>query len=460
MREHPYVHIFPDLEEFAALDLPWDQLGNTMEYRPTLGQGTIEYRYGRRGADINTLNLRTNTIDISTAKNGLTYFIYNPWFEPVFVGEDSLEENDRRLAENASSSYHVGSYYRPEVGLGPYWFGNNSSRGVLAETVAELLEEAKEPQVIPAQRGWWMIKPGRPGRTYEVNLGKLRDWTIEEYISTTVSSFESLRSGTDAETGQNIEINRPTPKVEWEILHPQLPILRITAHAEGQNLPLTNPNEEEQQGLTSYSVSFVMSVQHRWDSFQDPNRWIIRFKEGLALYPPPLHLYTEGNAYSQQLHRDLSVQPPELELTYPNYWDDTDYMQHRIIGPVVLTVHSSTVLRPGNYSKAPRITHWEAPGHILTNQQVEELESKRVNSVFGQSVRRPPRGLAREERRRIAQENWEELRNTPGGTVPRLWPDLSTPNPGFPLPGHVMAGTEQGPGTEPWREYGMDGYEW
>ena len=71
--------------------------------------------------------------------------------------------------------------------------------------------------------------------------------------------------------------------------------------------------------LTKYSVSFVISLQNRWASFDDPNRWIIRFKDDLEAYGQPWML--------------------DPELPYPNYWDDTDYMQHRIIGPVVLTVH-------------------------------------------------------------------------------------------------------------------------
>ena len=83
-----------------------------------------------------------------------------------------------------------------------------------------------------------------------------------------------------------------TPWVEWEILHPQLPILKITAHAD-QMLPLAPAGLERisEDGVLSdrqisdmsakYSVSFVISLQNRWESFDDPNRWIIRFKDEL-----------------------------------------------------------------------------------------------------------------------------------------------------------------------------------
>ena len=33
------------------------------------------------------------------------------------------------------------------------------------------------------------------------------------------------------------------------------------------------------------------------------------------------------------------------------------------------------------------------------------------------------------------------------------------PNAGFPLPGHVMATPQFGPGTETWKEYGMESWE-
>ena len=167
---------------------------------------------------------------------------------------------------------------------------------------------------------------------------------------------------------------------------------------------------------TQYSVSFVISLQNRWASFNDPNRWIIRFKDDLELYGKPWGL--------------------DPELPYPNYWDDTDYMQHRIIGPVVLTVHGKggkmSVLKPGNYSRAPSIAHWEAPGHILTDEQKRTI----------------PRKYSR-----LAGKNRD-------GRAFQVWPNLRTPNAGFPLPGHVLTGPDQGPGTEAWKRYGMEGYDW
>ena len=295
---------------------------------------------------------------------------------------------------------------------------------MLLETVTRLIEEAKAPGAEPTQRPWW--KPGTPRQEYPYRDHlELRDWTIEEFLSISVHSDEKISiRGSDELRGINMHI---TPQVEWEILHPQLPIIRVTAHS-SHALPI-NPaslGPEASYSLRSaYSVSFVMSFQNRWTSFEDPNRWIIRFREDLDIYhAPPWQL--------------------DEELSYPNYWDDTDYMQHRIIGPVVMTVHepagraTSTVLQPGNYSMEPRVSEWAAPGHILTDRQVPTTKRKHVKAshLGPEEIERP---------------------DDPGLRTWQLVPDT---NAGLPLPGHVLVTPHSGPGTDFWREKDMDGNDW
>ena len=467
VHQHPYLHIFPDLEKIAALQLEENKTGD-IEYYPS-------WDFHSGGSAFQ---------DLSAGKDRLTYFIYNPWYEAVF------DYQGRRLANYGGYHKEIG-YYNKRNGTGPYWFGNNSTRGVLAETVAGLLEEAKSPSAIPAKMTWL-----ERGRYNDFVLKQVSDWTIEEYISTTIRAGEPIDARGNRESrGSRDDIeSHGNPKVEWEILHPQLPILKITAHA-SQALPLapsepprtldripsdkyedyesykkTNHRtlrrmtEEEKEasyleGLnrenmsrwrdgrdapTRYSVSFVMSVQHRWDSFQNPHRWIIRFRESMGIHRPPYFLYHEESQMSKALKK-MELELAGKDLPYPNYWHHTDFMQHRIIGPVVLTVHeydsgrsgdiTTTVLRPGTYSRVPRITQWEAPGHILTEEQLLKTRRKDITAPAG------------------AEKTPEELEV-------QLWPSLRTPNAGFPLPGHVMAGPEQGPGTEAWRKYGMEGYDW
>ena len=415
VHQHPYLHLFPELE------------GMTREQQEDISYPPYD--------DISQHD-KHRYQDLSLTRNGLIHFIYNPWFEPVFPrnfwGKRELRD-----------SYHIietSSY--ESSGAGPYWFGNNSVRGILAETVAELLDEAKLPSAEPAQEVWF--GKDEKGKTALYVLED-RKWTMEEFISTTISHDERkvgewcrpaggsyLKHVAECGIIRNLHI---TPQVEWEILHPQLPIVKITAHAR-QTLPLAPAGmekfsqddflkESKEAGQrydmqTSYSVSFVMSLQNRWASFDDPNRWIIRFKDDLELYlSPPWKL--------------------DPELPYPNYWDDTDYMQHRIIGPVVLTIHeywsddAIPTLKPGTYSRVPRTAHWEAPGHIRTDEQM--ITIRRENLASGRT------------------EN-------PKGPALRIWPDLEALNAGFPLPGHVLTGPDQGPGTETWRKHGMEGHDW
>ena len=384
IHRHPYLHLFPELEIRVS-----KQEKEDIWYTP------YSREYGRFGS--------YRFKDISGTRNGLTYFIYNPWFEPVFP-----EIYGRRITD-VSVGASFSSYYENN-GAGPYWFGNNSVRGVLAETVAELLEEAKLPSAEPAQALWFQKNP--TGKI-DIEAPEMQKLTMEEFISTTISSEDGWWCSSRPRSICDImEESHITPWVEWEILHPQLPILKITAHAD-QTLPLAPTGLEKSSPddamSTEYSVSFVISLQNRWASFDDPNRWIIRFKDNFY-YAKPWEL--------------------DPKLPYPNYWDDTGYMQHRIIGPVLLTVHSSGVLETGNYSRAPSIAHWEAPGHILTDEQT------RIFDVA--------KGLGLES---------EQL-------TLEVWPNLNTPNAGFPLPGHVLTGPKRGPGTKTWKKYGMEGYDW
>ena len=338
--------------------------------------------------------------------------------------------------------------------------------------MTKLLEEAKLSSAEPYPRDWW-TQGEYSGRKYmEMDSFAPRDWTLDEYIRTGVEY-----PGPEAVSFKHWQVEfHSIPQITWEFLDPKLPILRVTAHAE-QRLPLTDPASYEppnrnrysgNEHITRYSVSFVMSLQNRWTSFDDPDRWIVRFGEDLELYMAPPHHVDRGQgkgpSYIPDYWKDPSNAPDywkdndrepstryetiklvkdrlgytqDTGLTYPDYWDDTDYMQHRIIGPVLLTVHESPVLQPGTYSRIPRISQWEAPGHILTKEQVQK---NFIRNVIPSNLN----GFIKLEE--------EE-------TILNVWPNTRQPNTGFPLPGHVMATPQYGPGTETWKEYGMESWE-
>ena len=424
VHEHPYLHLFPELKHMAS------QSEEDIDYFPFASK-VYAWSNGQS---------RTRNIDPAGLHNGLTYFIYNPWFEQVHY------QNTQRWTPYWKGSRRSIGYQSGE----PYWFGDNSTRGILAETVAKLLEEAKLPSVEPHPRDWWTQYETKSGRR-NINLRSdaPREWTLEEYI----------RIGTEYPGSPAVKYHN-VPRITWEFLDPELPILRVTAHAE-QWLPLTDPTSPEdlsnRKTITRYSVSFVMSLQNRWTSFDDPDRWIVRFGEDLELYLVSYHHVDRGQGkgpsyipdfwkeHSPKLYERFKLTREQIGytqddtgLTYPDYWDDTDYMQHRIIGPVVLTVHESPVLQPSTYSMIPRISQWEAPGHILTEEQIQKI------SLLA---------LGRNAFRYAAAEKSAEI------TIFWIPPNTRRPNAGFPLPGHVMATPQYGPGTETWKEYGMESWE-
>ena len=432
VHEHPYLHLFPELKQIAI------RSENDISYIPFMSVDSDTFgRYAH--------------FDLAGLHNGPTYFIYNPWFEQM----QYKSPRNRITPHFPSQRKFLGNQT-----IEPYWFGDNSTRGILAETVTKLLEEAKLPSAEPYPRDWWTQKESQSGKIYiDEDSFAPRDWTLDEYIRTGVEY-----PGPEADSFKHSQVEfHNIPQVTWEFLDPKLPILRVTAHAQ-QRLPLTNPASPEHpkvkhypnENITRYSVSFVMSLQNRWTSFDDPDRWIVRFGEDLELYLAPPHRVDRGqgkgtnyipdywNDNEQQQSRYETIKPfidslaytPNTELTYPNYWDDTDYMQHRIIGPMLLTVHESPVLQPGTYSRIPRISQWEAPGHILTEEQVQKIPLRNV--MFSRYARR-------------AHPNEK--------TIFEIWPNTYRPNTGFPLPGHVMATPHFGPGTETWEEYGMESWE-
>ena len=130
------------------------------------------------------------------------------------------------------------------------------------------------------------------------------------------------------------------------------------------------------------------------------------------------------------------------ERLFPRYWHSSDYMQHRIIGPVVVQVYEVNVegpylnsrspLQPGIYHAYPKVAEWDAPGPILRDEQLR---------VTVQSTKR----------------------GVKSGTTIEIFrpePAAQSPNPGWPLPGHVMTHPGTGPGTEVWEEFRLDGHEW
>ena len=273
----------------------------------------------------------------------ISQFIYNPWFQP-------------------------------DTSPDQVWFGNNSTKGVLAQAVTEAMEEAKYPTAQPMPTLW--------------GKDRITEWRLGDFLRSPayVTGDEPHNWFGDRDR------DHVAPVTHWEFLHPQLPIIRVTSY-NTVPLPLTvssedfsyksltdpHPNhsfrrfeiEEDVKNLrrrmnnerpTTFAVSFVVSFQNRWTSFEDPDRLMNRFPDDFR---------------DMVFISAITNQPRELQREHaPNYWHPSDYMQHRLIGPVVLQVYESEVLRPGIYSAVPKVTRWEAPEFIMSDAFLEDLEAR------------------------------------------------------------------------------------
>ena len=404
IKDHPYLHVFPELE-------------------------TAVHQNSKRGnGPLSQVNYPSERYSKGGTANGIAHFIRQPWFE-------------------TSSSDQL-------------WFGNNSTRTVLLQAVTQALEDAKYPatQRFPS---FWL------GR-------ELKYWDLSAYLS---RPFRYNRGV------YNIPLRgtHETPITHWELVHPQLPIIKITSYTSTilplitgypeldemspetliKGIELFNDysdkrriqtrriteltteqilqrrlNETPAESLeeirffaaipppTIFATSFVISFQHRWTSFDEPNRRFNRFRDQIT---PSCH------------------PPGAIHCLFPNYWHTTDYMQHRIIGPVVVQVYESEVIQPGIYSATPRMTEWEAPEYVLPQSvltKLTEMEAPRLRYYPDQAI-----------------ENWWEEEGK------AYWFEHNRlhnfPDPNFPLPGHVLAYLEsEGPGTEIWEHYEMDANDW
>ena len=186
--------------------------------------------------------------------------------------------------------------------------------------MAKLLEEAKLPSVEPHPRDWWTQFEHKSGRRYIKS-------EIERPPGVDAGGIHPDRHRIPGTRSWQVKSHN-IPRITWEFLDSELPILRVTAHAE-QRLPLTDPASydrprarvtQQSKTITRYSVSFVMSLQNRWTSFDDPDRWIVRFGEDLELYMLPLTTWTEGQGKEPNYIPDYWKDPSNT----PDYYKDND----------------------------------------------------------------------------------------------------------------------------------------
>ena len=253
-------------------------------------------------------------------------------------------------------------------------------------------------------------------------------------------------------------------KSSWDPPVPPLVELLKAAPAEYFE-QLFPPKEIAPSTSTTFAVSFVIAFQNRWDSFTNPDRWLIRFHDDLLPREPhEPHFYEDTGLQTWQ----GAVDPEVHNQHFPNYWHATDYMQHSIIGPVVVQIYQSDVLSPGIYSFIPKVTKWDAPGYILPDDRqlmVRDLVPRDLQPGDSYQIDTfvPPSyeaDILKQRFRGDSKEGKEVNGKILTNAGLRVEASPGSPNPGFPLPGHVVTDPDTGPGTEIWKIFQMDENEW
>ena len=260
VRDHPYLHLFPGLKGHveAFQNMEAEGRGLSFQEYPPHNQREFPYHATNNPDSNNFIGNWNRPGKRFLPMGGITHFIYHPWFEPVEYGE--LNEGTTRTARRAElDKYQTtkeGDTYR--FLAMPHWFGNNSTRGVIADAVARALEQARRPGVEEHP------VPALNIRHNYLNLEKVAYGGNKNLAGHLRTPIETIYGDLDVGIYHTAHT---TPFVQWEFLHPSLPIIRVTSFV-AATLPLANPGEEPR--ATGLAVSFVISFQNRWDLLRGP----------------------------------------------------------------------------------------------------------------------------------------------------------------------------------------------
>ena len=453
IKDHPYLHIFRGLQYAVQVEEQARKPKLAIEYNPYYDGTPSSPQSG------NPSGSGTRSQQFFQNFDHITHFIYNPWFERLYI----IPKGTRVFSDSKATKPVIEGlnqegnsiFTTAEDSITPFWFGDNSTRGVLADTIAQLLEDAAKPTAKATPITWQI---GYQDRAPTVPNFAEKTWDLDEYVRMTTSRAHEPRGLPD---------HYRAPQIHWEFIHTKLPIIKITAHNKVK-LPLATPAQTELTN-TKYSVAFVVSLQNRWESLTNPNRWIARFQEDFANYEKGVnskgdYLSTIGweklfhpLRHSNRPNRSNQIPEEFLPPSSLDHWHHTDYMQHRLIGPVVVTVHESDVIKTGTYSMTPRVTHWEAPGYVATDEQLKApfYDQKATQETREQNKDRITAASTREERRAITDSLKVYVQLFTINKSP-----VHSPNVNWPLPGHVLTGNQSHPGTEIWDSYDIDDHDW
>ena len=296
------VYAGMDLDQFAITREQWEAMKIPAQTRETHSRDREEkgnHHYGHMAGP-------SPTTYQSTAQFGPRHFLENPWF--IYI-----------IESGAVPPYTL-------TKLGAAHLARKSTMGILAQAVAEGLESRIKPGVEPY-----------PIHLFAGDHPKYLDREEGTRVKNMKEYLQQANEGPENST----YFTKPTS--HWEFIHPELPIVRVVVEHE-VSLPLAQSGGKPE--VTKYQAGFVISFQNRWQSFDDPNRWLLRFRNTptlmeIAQMPEFWDLETSRGQVPNKEH--ITWMNPEWDIAPEakyghRFWHHTDYMQHQLIGPVWINV--------------------------------------------------------------------------------------------------------------------------
>ena len=503
IKDHPYLHLFPGLQSQVNFFTQEEPYANIIRYHPYFNQERFSGGRDYKDQLASSFQLR----------NGIEHFLFNPWYEPIHPtslrgshastglpyrtwGPHWFGKNSTRgvLAKGVTETLR--NAVHPEVEYKPIPLSSSDETGpnwtLLNYITTPVLDFQRAPFNLGARNRphsafrtpttkWEFVHPQLPivkVTSYNTLVLPFLDRDERPSLdrpSRLMKFYKDTRQNSSEHVQERFCRDIDFTKVPKDLARkygpcggtstsrfkhiestPPEDLVHLLSAAPAEYFDMFFPSKElNPNSETTFAVSFVIAFQNRWDSFTNPDRWLIRFHDDLM----PRTLTT--NQHQTLEPWQGAIDPDFNDQHFPNYWHTSDYMQHSIIGPVVLHVYESEVLQPSTYSFTPTVTEWEAPGYIVPDDRqlivkttiYRDLEPGQPHIFEGFTDKvnsRPALGTLGSKK---------DGKTLSSGSL-RLEAVPFSPNPGFPLPDHVMTAADSAPGTEIWELFNMDDNDW
>ena len=341
IKDHPYLHLFPGLQ--ALVNFTRDS--DTKPYTPIKHHPYLDHTNMSELGDYNDIYTK-----FFRPLNGIEQFLFNPWYQPInsiqanatghyrtglpyrtwgphYFGKNSTKGVlSKGIANTLAAAVHPGIEYKPipistiDDGLATDWTFEQYLRTPIEEFYNTTLKEGSRTRPSKAFRTpttrWEFVHPKLPiirvtsynsvvlpfidrdERPSLDNPSRLMQFYKDTGNNSKNSVQERFCKEIDfAKVPQNIKKYGPcggTSTSTFEhIKHiPPEDLVHLLRAAPPEYFEMFFPNEElNPNSQTTFAVSFIIAFQNRWDSFTNPDRWLIRFHDDLmprTLLPPLL----------------------------------------------------------------------------------------------------------------------------------------------------------------------------